>query len=376
MREKPDAVDTRLVRLSPDRLGREIERRCAEASGAVGALCEAEDVIQQAVPHDAWCVLTVDPATLLPTGGFHDHGVEARLIPRLVEIETANTDVLSLPALSRSAARAETLATATEGVLDRSERYRDVLRPSGLQHEVRVTFPADGHLWACLVLFREDGARDFSDSELELLVHGTRSVGTAVRRQLVLTEVVQGGEDADPGLILLGENLDREVATPAALRWLAGVEDGVDSRHDLPFAVTSLAGRVLASGSPCKSRLRTSEGRWLTLHADLVVEDRRRVSVIVEPSRPVEVAQIVADAYQLTPREREVVHYLATGYARAEVARALGLSPHTVDDHVKRVYAKLDVRSRAELTARLFFDQHAPRIADDVPVGGTGWFLR
>jgi hypothetical protein len=58
------------------------------------------------------------------------------------------------------------------------------------------------------------------------------------------------------------------------------------------------------------------------------------------------------------------------------MARDLGLSPHTVDDHIKRVYAKLDVRSRAELSTKLFFDQHAPRIVGAVPVGGTGWFLR
>ena len=25
---------------------------------------------------------------------------------------------------------------------------------------------------------------------------------------------------------------------------------------------------------------------------------------------------------------------------------------------------------------RLFFDQHAPRIESDVPIGGNGWFLR
>jgi hypothetical protein len=47
-----------------------------------------------------------------------------------------------------------------------------------------------------------------------------------------------------------------------------------------------------------------------------------------------------------------------------------------VDDHIKRIYSKLGVRSRPELTATIFFDQHIPRIHHDVPVGGTGWFLR
>lgn len=362
--------------MSPERLEREIQQRSADAPGAIGTMCEAQDVIQQVVPHDAWCALTIDPATLLPTGGFHEYGVEPTLMPRLVEIETTNTDALSLPELYRSAARADTLGAATHGHLDRSARYREVLKPSGLHHEMRLLFPADDHVWGCLVLFREDGRPDFSETELDLLVEGTRTVGSAVRRQLVLTEATRAESEAGPGLILLDDNLVRDFATPAARHWLESIEDGVDARHGMPFALTSVASRALASGQPATSRVRTPTGRWLTLHADVIVEERRRISVIVEPSRPIEVAQIVADAYQLTRREREVVHYLATGHSRAEAARALGVSPHTLDDHVKRVYNKLGVRSRSELTSRLFFDQHAPRISDGVPVGGTGWFVR
>jgi DNA-binding CsgD family transcriptional regulator len=84
----------------------------------------------------------------------------------------------------------------------------------------------------------------------------------------------------------------------------------------------------------------------------------------------------VGDAYGLTSREREVVRLLALGHSRGEIAKALVLSAHTVDDHVKRAFAKVQVRSRAELTAKLFLDQNLTRMNADVPVGGTGWFLR
>jgi DNA-binding CsgD family transcriptional regulator len=116
--------------------------------------------------------------------------------------------------------------------------------------------------------------------------------------------------------------------------------------------------------------------RWLTLHAERLADDPAHTSVIIEPARPVEIAELMADAYGLSARERGVVRLLAASYSRAEIARLLGLSAYTVDDHIKRIFAKLDVRSRAELTAKLFFDQHVPRIAEDVPVGGTGWYIR
>jgi DNA-binding NarL/FixJ family response regulator len=55
----------------------------------------------------------------------------------------------------------------------------------------------------------------------------------------------------------------------------------------------------------------------------------------------------LADA-GLTQREGEVLGLIAKGFAFAEVARLLEMSPHTVTAHVKRVYQKLAVHSRGE----------------------------
>lgn len=54
----------------------------------------------------------------------------------------------------------------------------------------------------------------------------------------------------------------------------------------------------------------------------------------------------------LSPREREVLTLLLAGNARKEVASKLNLSAHTVTDHLKVIYKKFGVRSRAELLAR------------------------
>ncbi len=52
----------------------------------------------------------------------------------------------------------------------------------------------------------------------------------------------------------------------------------------------------------------------------------------------------------LTDRETEVLQRVAKGYTLPEVAQQLGLSRHTVATHIRQIYRKLDVSSRAEAT--------------------------
>ena len=50
---------------------------------------------------------------------------------------------------------------------------------------------------------------------------------------------------------------------------------------------------------------------------------------------------------ELTPRENDVLELLARGLSNDEIAERLFISPKTVRNHVTRIYAKIDVDSRA-----------------------------
>ena len=56
--------------------------------------------------------------------------------------------------------------------------------------------------------------------------------------------------------------------------------------------------------------------------------------------------------YGLTPREHDTLELLVAGLTMKEVAARMGVSYHTVDTHVRHVYAKLQVRSRGGAVAK------------------------
>ncbi len=68
--------------------------------------------------------------------------------------------------------------------------------------------------------------------------------------------------------------------------------------------------------------------------------------VAAAPSSAAAAAQ--ADYDRLTPRESEVLTYLSKGFTIKEIASLMGIKWFTVNDHIKSIYKKLNVSSRAE----------------------------
>jgi DNA-binding CsgD family transcriptional regulator len=99
-----------------------------------------------------------------------------------------------------------------------------------------------------------------------------------------------------------------------------------------------------------------------------------RTAVIVEPARPLEIAPLIAEAYGMTERERDIVRRIVQGLSTNEIAETLYLSPYTVQDHLKAVFQKVGVNSRRELVAQMFFQHYAPRMARADNLATDGWF--
>jgi DNA-binding NarL/FixJ family response regulator len=58
------------------------------------------------------------------------------------------------------------------------------------------------------------------------------------------------------------------------------------------------------------------------------------------------------DKTNLTPREKEMLQLLVKGFSYKEIAANCFISTQTLNSHIKNIYLKLNVHSRAELAAK------------------------
>ena len=64
------------------------------------------------------------------------------------------------------------------------------------------------------------------------------------------------------------------------------------------------------------------------------------------------------DQDELSAQEHRVAELAAQGRTNAQIAAALGLSPKTIGHYLERIYSKLDIHSRHELTSRIAAEEH------------------
>jgi DNA-binding CsgD family transcriptional regulator len=102
-----------------------------------------------------------------------------------------------------------------------------------------------------------------------------------------------------------------------------------------------------ASIAPLRPLVAERDGRRLTIQ---ILRDRGG-SFLLLSERKLRIAPADIASLGLSPRETEVLAWLAHGKSNAEIAGILGLSPATIKHCLERVYGKLDVGTRAAATA-------------------------
>jgi DNA-binding CsgD family transcriptional regulator len=365
----------------PDRLRGELAHLVHRGGGVRDFSLGAARILARSVPFDGVSVLTMDPATRLLTSAFVENGLRGAAAMRIAEIEYDESDVNTFGALARSGRLAASLSATTGGDLDRSLRHRELRAPNGLGDELRAVLVSDATTWGGLTLGRAIDREPFAPAEVALVASLSGYLAEGLRRAMLLTtpSAKRHDEERSAGLALLAADNSISVADTAAEAWLAELRaTGPDT--PVPPVVIAVASRARLiadghepNGALARARVRSTSGIWLTVRGSVLGHgDDAQTAVTLEPAGPHELAPLIADAYELTGRERVVTQLVALGLATDAIADRLHVSPWTVQDHLKSIFEKVGVSSRGELIASIFFEHNAPRLANGAPPAWTG----
>jgi DNA-binding CsgD family transcriptional regulator len=325
-----------------------------------------------AIPHTfAPCFYTMDPASLLVTSHF-DEGIP-RIPPEFLEREYLNDDVNQLAGIAKSTAGVSTLFEATDGNPSSSPRWHANMALGGDQEMIVALRTRSGDAWGAIGLYRSPGRPMFDATDKAFLSSIAPFLAEGARRALLLGEAADPDAAHAPGLLVLDADLRINSLTSGTDQLLADLPDGDVGQGRLPSAVKAVAARALRSasrtdesGEVAMARVLDRNGTWLVLHgAPLMASDVNRVAVIIEQAHPARIATLLMAVYGMTDREKDVTRLVLQGFATAEIADALVISPHTVQQHFKSIFDKTGVRSRRDLVGKVFYSHYEPRLRDN-----------
>lgn len=350
-----------VARIDLNRLDAELERLATRGLGDEDFRREAMARLLRAVPAAGHCCSVVDPATLVMTSHVTG-GVPREEAWRVYRNEYAQPDVAKHAELAGGNRPVRILHRETAGDPSISPRYRELIRPMGMEHELRAAAIDGGTTWGFVHLFRGPGERPFDADDEAVVARAGRRIAEGIRTA-GLTGALDLVDVADtPGMILIDPGGRVRMLSGLAESWLAGLADSELPAGVVPDVLVTLAewsgelARRGADDAAARARVRSRDGRWWALHASCPTwtdGERGEVVVIVQPVAGAELAGLWMRSLGFTRGEREVLELVLSGRSTKEIAAGLHLSPWTVQDRLKGIFARAGVRSRRELVARM-----------------------
>jgi DNA-binding CsgD family transcriptional regulator len=328
-----------------------VARLCASCDEARPLRLALLEELRRSVPFDAFAWLLTDPETQVGTAPIADVPCLPQL-PHLIRLKYS-TIVNRWTHQTEPVSR---LRRVTLGQLDQSLAWQEFLAGLGVTDIASIVFRDRAGCWSFLDLWRIGGV--FTDAEADALGQSVEIITAALRRCVARTFERPSSDRSvnwtGPLVLLLSGELEVRAQTPETEQYLRALVPRDDDRPPIPAGAYNVGAQLLAiekgiDDHPPVARVHLIDGDWVTLRAARIDDG---IAVSIEACSPTERLDLYGRSADLTPQEAELLRLLAAGADTTTLANQMFLSAHTVQDHLKSIFAKTGTNSRRELLTR------------------------
>jgi DNA-binding NarL/FixJ family response regulator len=350
--------------LSRARARGRVEALCAELLDARTLRLQVLAVLREVIGFDAYVWLLTDPVTAVGVAPLADVPCLPEL-PALIRAKYA-TPVNRWTALRLQDSPASTLSDAVAGDPRRSLLWRDVLGRYSIGDVASVVFADHYGCWGFLDLWRHETGGPFSAADAEFIAAVAAPLATALRQCQASTFVdpaTPHRPDVGPVVLMLDDDLRIASRTAASHAWLDVLLPPEPDQAAIPASVYNVASQLLAvekgvDAHPPFARAHLADGFWLALRAARLSSDEAlagqeaTIVVTIEEASASERLELFGRAFGLSVREDELLGLLAIGCDTRSMAHRMSLSEHTIQDHLKSIFAKTAAHDRITVLSR------------------------
>lgn len=313
-------------------------------------------VIAPVVGHDALRLMVMNPSLGVGASalGFW-HGYGPDLGRELMRVGSRGAAFAQLARLARQ----NVPVVADRGL--RGGWYDRLLARYGFDEELCLVLRDDRGVWGLLGLMRAAGGRPFGTEDTRRVTGLGPPLIAALRGYVTQGPVTPTGQghELPPGMLVVSEEGNVAVMTPQAREWqtvMARQQAAPDWLIEYCFAALSYEAREHARNPrgryPRVCTPLVGRGQWTAFEAQPLGSDGD-IAIMIHRATGALLLPTFCDWYKITTRERQIMTYLQDGAAPKQIARLLGLSVHTVNDHLGAVFHKTGTCGRDELMAAI-----------------------
>lgn len=312
--------------------------------------------IRQRVRFEAYVWLLTDPETTVGSSPLAD-------VPVLADLSMVVRLKYTSPTNRWTSLLDDEVATmASDRNRSKTTMLPELSRRYGVTDVLNVVFRDRFGCWGFLDLWRTSDM--FTSDECVAIGELLPIVTAGLRHSLLPTfdqEAAPIRFSEGPAVLLLSNDLQLKAHTPQTDAYLRALLPTAVDRNPIPAAAYNVGGQLLSLESgvdthPPTTRLPLVAGHWVSLRAARIADTESTatpaIAVTIEATPSNERADMYARVAGLTARQADVLHSLSDGSGSRAVAHHLGITQHTVQDHLKAIFAKTNTSSRSTLVAR------------------------